>query len=85
LPISLRTFRNEAREQSGNVVRPEDAQKTVEAATEQVIKEGGVIHEESLWEANEMALDGVPTDIIVRTIQKPRRNPYRPRGGWSER
>ena len=53
-------------------------------ATEAVIKEGGIVHEESLWDATEMALDGVPTDIIVRTISKPRKNAYRPRGGWRE-
>lgn len=63
----------------------EEAQKAVAEATDQVIKEGGVIHEDSLWDAQEMALDGVPTDIIVRTISKPRKNPYRPRGGWEER
>jgi hypothetical protein len=60
----------------------EDAEKTVAEATEAVIKEGGVVHEDSLWDAAEQALDGVPTDIIVRTIQKPRSNAYRPRGGW---
>jgi hypothetical protein len=63
----------------------EEAEKAVAAATEQVIKEGGTVHEESLWDANEMALDGVPTDIFVRTIQKPRKNAYRPRGTWRER
>ena len=62
-----------------------EAEATVAAATEAVIKEGGTVHEESLWNANEMALDGVSTDIIVRTLKQTRRNPYRPRGGWGER
>lgn len=63
----------------------EQAEAVLSAATEAVIKEGGTVHEESLWDAAEQALDGVPTDIIVRTISKPRKNPYRPRGGWEDR
>jgi hypothetical protein len=59
----------------------EEAEAAVAEATDQVIKEGGAIHEESVWDATEMALDGVPTDIIVRTLKKNRTNAYRPRGG----
>jgi hypothetical protein len=60
----------------------DEAMKVVEAATEQVIKEGGTVHEDSLWDAAEQALDGVPTDIIVRTISKPRKNAYQSSGAW---
>jgi hypothetical protein len=48
-------------------------------------KGGGTIHEESLWDANEIVLDRVPTESIARVIGTPRKNAYRPRGGWEER
>jgi len=62
----------------------EDAEKTVAEAVDRTVKEGATVCEDSLWDAMEQALDGVPTDIIVRTLRKSRANAYRPRGAWRE-
>ena len=44
--------------------------KAVETATDLVVKDGGVIHEDAMWDANEMALDGESTESIARRIRK---------------
>lgn len=60
--------------------------KAVSAATDLVVKEGGVIHEESMWDANEMALDGEPVKSIAKQINDARKGElYRPAGRWSTR
>jgi transposase len=46
-------------------VAPEEAQAAVDAATEQVIQQGGTIHEEGRWDATEAALDGTGTEVLV--------------------
>ena len=35
-----------------------EATQAVADAQEQVIQDGGVIHEDAMWDVNEMALDG---------------------------
>jgi hypothetical protein len=60
--------------------------KAVVAATDQVVKEGGVIHEDSLWDASEMALDGASTESIAKRIKDARKGElYRPKGRWTGR
>jgi hypothetical protein len=61
---------------------PKQAQAAVDAAVDQVVKDGGVIHEESLWDA---ALDGVLTESIAERIRQERAEAYVPRGGWRAR
>ena len=66
-----------------NVV--EEAMAKVAAAIDQVVEQGGVVHEASLWDAHEMALDGQPTKSIAERIKQERAEPYVPRGGWAAR
>ena len=54
-------------------------------ATERSSKDGGVIREEALWDANEMALDGQPVESIAERIKQERAEAYVPRGGWRAR
>jgi hypothetical protein len=61
---------------------PEDAMKAVTVATDQVIQDGGVIHEDTMWDANEMALDGVSPEVLVETLNGTRKEPYKAQGGW---
>src|SRR5262249_39010966 len=54
-------------------------------AREQVIQAGGVIHEDAMWDPNEMALDGASTEVLSRRCPRPRRRqrkraPNRPWG-----
>jgi hypothetical protein len=63
----------------------EDAMKAVADATEQVIKDGGVVHEDAMWDATEMALDGEPKESISDRIRRNRAMPYVPKGGWAAR
>jgi hypothetical protein len=41
-----------------------EAEKAVSEATDLVVKDGGVIHEEGMWDANEAALDGASTERL---------------------
>lgn len=61
----------------------DDAMKAVETGTELVVKEGGVIHEEGLWDANEAALDGASTEVLVEYINGTRTEEYKPKSRWS--
>ena len=52
---------------------PEDAMKAVADAQEQVIQDGGVIHEDAMWDAIEAALDGVSAKVLVETLNGARK------------
>jgi hypothetical protein len=58
------------------------AMKAVAEATDLVVEEGGTIHEESMWDANEMALDGCSKESIADRIKSERAEAYVPKGGW---
>ena len=57
----------------------------VAEATEAVIEQGGIVHEESMWDASEMALDGQPVESIAERIKQERAEAYVPQGGWRVR
>jgi hypothetical protein len=59
--------------------------RAVAEATEAVIQEGGIVHEASLWDANEMALDGCSKESIAERIKQERAEAYKPKGGWRAR
>ncbi len=61
---------------------PEDAMKAVADAQEAVIQEGGVIHEDSLWDVNQMALDRCSKESMVERLKQVRAKPYVPKGRW---
>jgi hypothetical protein len=61
------------------------AMKAVVEATEAVIQEGGIVHEDALWDANEMALDGASKESMVERIKSARAEAYQPKGGWRVR
>jgi hypothetical protein len=64
----------------------DDAIQAVSEATDLVVKDGGVIHEDNLWNAQEMALDRESTESIAKRIKDARDGQlYRPRGGWTSR
>jgi hypothetical protein len=63
----------------------EDAMKAVADAQEQVIQDGGVIHEDAMWDANEMALDGASKESMVERLKQERAKPYVPKGRWVSR
>jgi hypothetical protein len=50
-----------------------------------VVEEGGTVHEDSLWDAAEMALDGEPKESIADRIRRNRAMLYVPKGGWKVR
>ena len=58
--------------------------QVVADAQEQVVQDGGIIHEDAMWVANEMALDGASPTVIVKTLKQPQSERYRPRGGWRQ-
>jgi hypothetical protein len=64
---------------------PEAAMKAVADAQEQVIQDGGVIHEDARWDAMEAALDGVSPEVLVETLNGTRKERYEPKGGWRVR
>ena len=68
---------------NNNIV--EDAQRRVHDATEAVIQDGGTVHEDALWDATEMALDGEPKESIADRIRRNRAMPYTAKGGWVAR
>jgi hypothetical protein len=60
--------------------------KAVADPAERAVQEGGIIHEDSLWDANEMALDGASTESIARRIKDAREGEqYRPKGRRTSR
>jgi hypothetical protein len=59
--------------------RTEDA--ALEEAQEAVIQEGGIIHEDAMWDIAEMALDGANQKSMVDRLKKARAEPYKPKGG----
>jgi hypothetical protein len=61
------------------------AMKAVAEATEAVIQSGGVVHEEAMWDASEMALDGASKESIAERIKQERAEAYVPKGGWRVR
>jgi hypothetical protein len=63
----------------------EEAQRAVDSAVEQVIQEGGTVHEEAMWDATEMALDGQSVKSIAERIKQERAEAYQPKGGWRTR
>jgi hypothetical protein len=62
---------------------PEEADKALAEATEQVVQQGGVIHEDRVWDAAEAALDGQPKDYLAKIISGKTEGPYKPKGGLS--
>jgi hypothetical protein len=64
---------------------PRKAQKVVDAAVDQVVEEGGTVHEVGVWDAMEMALDGEPKESIADRIRRNRAMPYQPKGEWRVR
>ena len=64
---------------------PRAAMAAVEAAAELVIQEGGVVHEDALWEASDMALDGASVSSMAERIKAERAEAYVPKGGWRAR
>jgi hypothetical protein len=64
---------------------PRHAQRIVAAATDLAVKQGGVIHEDAMWDAAEMALDGASKETIAERIKQARAEAYKPRGGWRAR
>jgi hypothetical protein len=60
----------------------EAAEQAVFEATEQVIEQGGVVHEELLFDANEAALDGASTRVLVEYINGTRTEEYKPESRW---
>jgi hypothetical protein len=62
-----------------------DAIRVVAETTEAVIQQGGTIHEDAVWEAAEMALDGCSKESIAERIKSERAEAYRPKGGWRVR
>jgi hypothetical protein len=60
----------------------EDAIRAIAEVQEQVIKDGGVIHEDAMWDASEMALGGATKESRVEWLKQARAKPYVPTGGW---
>jgi hypothetical protein len=56
--------------------------KVVAEAQDQVVKDGGIIHEDAMWDANEMALDGASKETMVERLKQARAKPYEPKGRW---
>ena len=52
----------------------------VSAAQVAVVQQGGVIHEDAVWDAAEAALDRASTEVLVETINGTRK--YKPQGRW---
>jgi len=65
--------------------QPDEAKAAVDAAVEAVIQQGGVVHEDALFDAAEMALDGCDTKSIAERIKQERAEAYRPTSGWAVR
>jgi N-acetylglucosamine kinase-like BadF-type ATPase len=63
----------------------EAAMKAVEDAIEQVVKDGGVVHEDSLFDATEMALVGASKESMVERIKMARAEPYVANTRWRTR
>jgi hypothetical protein len=61
----------------------DNAIAAVAAATNTVVKQGGVIHENGLWDAHEAALDGASTQVLVEYINGTRTEEYKSKGGWA--
>ena len=61
---------------------PKQAMKAVAESTEMVIQEGGTVHEDAMWDAAEMALDGCSKESIAERIKQERAEAYVPKGGW---
>jgi hypothetical protein len=64
---------------------PKQAIKAVAAATDLVVQQHGIIHEDAMWDAAEMAIDGASKESIAERIKQARAEAYEPRGGWSVR
>ena len=60
----------------------EDAMKAVADAQEQVIQDGGTIHEDAVWDAAEMALDGCTKDNMVKRLKPGQGEGIRADRGW---
>jgi hypothetical protein len=61
------------------------AMRTVAEATDLVVEQGGTVHEDAMWDANEMALDGCSKESIAERIKQERAEAYVPKGGWRVR
>jgi hypothetical protein len=57
--------------------------KAVADAQEQVIQDGGVIHEDDMWDASEMARDGASKETMVERLMRARARPYVRKGRWA--
>jgi hypothetical protein len=61
---------------------PEAAMRAVEAATDLVVEQGGVIHEDAMWDSSEAALDGQPKQYLADIISGKAEGPYKPTSSW---
>jgi uncharacterized protein YcnI len=61
----------------------ESAEKAVAEATDRVVAQGGVVHEEALYDAHEAALDGASPQVLVEYINGTRTQEYVPSSGWT--
>jgi hypothetical protein len=59
--------------------------RAVAEATEAVFQQGGIVHEDALWDAAEMAMDGASKESIAERIKQERAEAYVPKGGWRVR
>ena len=64
---------------------PKAATRAVDSAVEQVIQDGGVVHEDAMWDANELAIDGASKQSIAERIKSARAERYQPKSGWRVR
>jgi hypothetical protein len=64
-----------------NVV--EEAMARVAAATEEVIKQGGIVVEDCVWDAMDAALDGASPEVLVETLNGTRKDRHEPQGAWT--
>lgn len=59
------------------------AEKLLAEATEKVIQDGGVVHEDALFDAAEAALDGKPKQFLADIISGKTEGAYQPSSGWT--
>jgi hypothetical protein len=60
----------------------EAAIRAVADATDAVIQRGGMVHEDAVWDAAEMALDGCSKESIAERIKQERAEAYVPKSWW---
>jgi U3 small nucleolar RNA-associated protein 14 len=56
--------------------------KAVADVQEQVLQDSGVMHEDAMWDASEMALDGASKESMVERLKQARSKPCVSKGRW---